>query len=228
MNHGSVRHGLNSKNLDIGLVMLSAPVAIHAVPAVGEVVPRIVRELAALIQTSAVTIMHEQTASNPANRIGLLHLSEPLLVPMPFPRVGEVVPQWLRNLAAISPAHAVTILWEDPRHCRRPDHRFYHDMAFYQMPDGEWLTFNLGSGRRTRDFNITWRQDPGVGFMEGLWSVDIKAAIRGGSRALHRSSNVKEMQDLQTLANREATGSSQGAVFQASSSRPLPYTRPQR
>lgn len=115
----------------------------------------------------------EQTASNPANRIGLLHLSEPLLIPTPFPRVGEVVPQWLRNLAAISQAHAVTILWEDPRHSRRPDHRFYHDMAFYQMPDGEWLTFNLGSGRRTRDFNITWRQDPGVGYMDGLQSIDV-------------------------------------------------------
>ncbi|KAL9012624.1 MAG: hypothetical protein Q9173_002615 [Seirophora scorigena] len=56
-NYKFFKNGLNSRNVDIGLVHLSAPISLHPEPAVGELVPRVVLDIVELTNTSAATIM---------------------------------------------------------------------------------------------------------------------------------------------------------------------------
>lgn len=136
----------------------------------------------------------EQVAAYPQHRTGILHLSACLPFPHTFPKVDELVPQWIRNLAAIPDTTAVTVMWEEPREARRPDHRFYSNRAFFQMPDREWLIFHLDTGKRARDFNLVLRDDPGIGYMEGLRTYDVGALSQGLRRRMEMCAQLAQTQ----------------------------------
>ncbi|KAL8741714.1 MAG: hypothetical protein Q9184_008352, partial [Pyrenodesmia sp. 2 TL-2023] len=160
----------------------------------------------------------EQTASYPQHRTGVLHLSACLPFPHAFPRVGELVPQWVRDLAAVPNTPAVTIMWENPREVRRPDHRFYTNMAFHQMPDREWLIFHLDTGKRTRDFNLVLRDDPGIGYMEGLYTYDVGALLHGLHQGMEMSARPAQVQ-LQIASNDPQRSDHTGLLDQGSQNR---------
>ncbi|KAL8905566.1 MAG: hypothetical protein Q9207_002556 [Kuettlingeria erythrocarpa] len=136
----------------------------------------------------------EQVAAYPQHRAGILHLSACLPFPYTFPKVGEPVPQWIRNLAAIPNTAAVTVMWEEPREVRRPDHRFYSNMVFYQMPNREWLIFHMDTGKRARDFNLVLRNDPGIGYMEGLGTYDVGALYQALRRRMEMCAQLAQTQ----------------------------------
>ncbi|KAL8720709.1 MAG: hypothetical protein Q9225_002475 [Loekoesia sp. 1 TL-2023] len=105
-------------------------------------------------------------------RLGLIHLSSRLPWNDPIPQIGSPVPEWVLALANIVNTCQVTIMWTNPYQVRRPDHRFYSDMGFYQMPNGQWLIFDLVSGKRVQ-FDIQFRESPGVESLAGMGSYDV-------------------------------------------------------
>ncbi|KAL9023254.1 MAG: hypothetical protein Q9196_007314, partial [Gyalolechia fulgens] len=69
-------------------------------------------------------------------------------------------------------------MWTNPYAVRRPDHRYYSHVGFFQMMNGRWLIFDLVTGRRM-EFRIMFLEEPGVESLMGLGSLDVREFLRG-------------------------------------------------
>ncbi|KAL9605483.1 MAG: hypothetical protein Q9179_001324 [Wetmoreana sp. 5 TL-2023] len=109
--------------------------------------------------------------------LALLHLSHRLPWLDRIPAVGEVVPEWLRDLATLADCDVFTIMWSNPFTTRRPNHMYYINRAFYEMPHGNWLIFDTLTGERV-EFNVQF-----LGSLEeqspvGIGSLDAEFLLR--------------------------------------------------
>ncbi|KAI4239409.1 MAG: hypothetical protein LQ352_007800 [Teloschistes flavicans] len=113
---------------------------------------------------------HGLTDRNEA--IGLIHLQR--FIPWqwgPITAVGEVVPDPLQQLAKLSNCWVVTIMHSDPFKVRRPQHACYWNRAFYEMPHGGWLVFDLCTSRRV-EIELRFLEDFQDQDPTGIGSID--------------------------------------------------------
>ncbi|KAL8722865.1 MAG: hypothetical protein Q9181_007404, partial [Wetmoreana brouardii] len=125
--------------------------------------------------------------------LALLHLSHRLPWVDPIPAVGEVVPEWLRDLGTLMTSNAtesnststatladcdvVTIMWSNPFTTRRPNHMYYINRAFYDMPQRNWLMFDTITGKRV-EFNIQFLGSFEEQSPVGIGSLDVEFLLR--------------------------------------------------
>ncbi|KAL8689483.1 MAG: hypothetical protein Q9218_004854 [Villophora microphyllina] len=108
--------------------------------------------------------------------LGLIHLSESLPWRFgPFPQVGEMVPGFLRELASYTLTYTVTIMHTNPQTTPRPNHQYYANQVFYQLPQGSWLVWDLFTGERLDVWNINFYTDLDVEQdAKGVGTIDVR------------------------------------------------------
>ncbi|KAL8726124.1 MAG: hypothetical protein Q9166_006916 [cf. Caloplaca sp. 2 TL-2023] len=79
---------------------------------------------------------------------GIILLNRPVPWIEHLPAVGEVMPEWIRQLADMAENLVTTIMWSNPHTTKMPDHREYYQKGFYQLPNGRFLVFSLTDGKR--------------------------------------------------------------------------------
>ncbi|KAL8961684.1 MAG: hypothetical protein Q9183_005270 [Haloplaca sp. 2 TL-2023] len=109
--------------------------------------------------------------------LGLLHLSHKMpWVWGKYPSHGEMIPMPLQDFGKILQTEATTIMWSNPFVNRRPDHRYYYDMVFYEMPDGSWIAWWQSTGLCEGFINIQLLDNLEEQSPVGIGSMDVAEA----------------------------------------------------
>ncbi|KAL8926110.1 MAG: hypothetical protein Q9172_001938 [Xanthocarpia lactea] len=111
-------------------------------------------------------------------KLGLIHLSHPIGWSGPFPKVGEVVPGWLRQLGELSGKLVTTIMWSNPHMSIIPNHEDYYEKGFFELPNNDWLIFSLRDGKRFACKFYPLRSSHHELF-SGIGSLDVDPFFRG-------------------------------------------------
>ncbi|KAL9577202.1 MAG: hypothetical protein Q9212_006519 [Teloschistes hypoglaucus] len=143
--------------------------------------------------------------------LGLIHLQESIPWQWgPVTPLGEVVPEALMDLTDLVDSWAITIMHSNPFMIQRPQHAYYVNKVFYEMPDRRWLVFDLLTGQRLDMWRIEFledyqHQDPtGIGSID--WRQSFPGLIPGAAAAGIPSGD--QSQNLQSGANADQEGMS--------------------
>ncbi|KAL8636731.1 MAG: hypothetical protein Q9228_005907 [Teloschistes exilis] len=144
--------------------------------------------------------------------LGLIHLQGS--IPWQWGEVtpvGGVVPDALQDLTELVDSWAITIMHSNPFTMSRPEHAYYVNKVFYEMPDGGWLVFDLLTGRRLDTWNIMFlddyqAQDPtGIGSID--WRQSFPALIPGPAAGTPSGDQPQSQQnDREAAANTDQQG----------------------
>ncbi|KAL8786943.1 MAG: hypothetical protein Q9213_002485 [Squamulea squamosa] len=160
------------------------------------------------------------------NKLGLIHLSRPLKWTSPLPKVGEVVPDWLRRLGDLSNTQPTTIMWSNPHTTVMPNHLYYFEKGFYQLPDKKWLIFSLRDGKRFQ-CKFWPLEKPNHEIFSQIGSLDVMAYFQPLVRGVHADSVVFGSSSGQpqtvTSEGQNGSGSHSGSLIHSPSTTSRPY-----
>ncbi|KAL8869983.1 MAG: hypothetical protein Q9174_003863, partial [Haloplaca sp. 1 TL-2023] len=112
-------------------------------------------------------------------QLGLIHLAEKIpWVWGEYPSHGDIIPLELQNCGMMLASEATTIMWSDPFKIKRPDHRFYYDRVFYEMPDGNWITWEQSTGQCQYLANIELLDSIDEQSPVGVGSMDVSDILQ--------------------------------------------------